>query len=267
MGPQGYGSVYIDDNDLSGGWDLSSLQYVDEIYIDWNDGLTTIPSMPKLPEWINIDVYGNSALEDLDGFSTVTKAWGFRISWNGALTDFSGLSNLTELGGDGLEMYDNDVLADITLPALTTVEGNFRVAYHNVITSISAPLLTSVGVSGHELRLSYDPNLSTASFPLLTTINGSLQLTSTALANVNGFSALTSDLYNLSFNYNTSLRDLSGLLNLGDADGTDPVLSGWLYIRDNTGLTDAVGWAFHGALNTKFEGIGIPNAPTITGNN
>ncbi|MFG1691499.1 Ig-like domain-containing protein [Gemmatimonadota bacterium] len=254
-GPMGYGSVYIEGNDLSGGFNLTSLQDVDEIHINWNDGLTTIPSMPMLPEWLYLDIDGNPALTDLANLSIFTKIYHLRINNNDGLTSVTGLENLQEVGVE-LRFYSNNLLTSISLPALTSIEGNLYVDWNYALTSITLDALTHVGGSGGWLQLYGNSMLTTASFSSLTTVDSGLYIYQTALADLNGFSALTSDLTSLYVQSNTSLRDLSGLSNLGDADGTDPIITGSVYIQNNTGLTDAAANAFLAALDAKFPGTG-----------
>jgi hypothetical protein len=129
------------------------------------------------------------------------------------------------------------------------------VYYHANLTSVSAPLLTSVGVAFSESLNLYDnPQMSTASFPSLEAIGGSLYIQITALTNLSGFSELTSDLTWFGIISNPVLTDISGLLGLGDADSVDPIITGGLTITYNELLTDELAWAFHDALEAKDTG-------------
>ena len=125
------------------------------------------------------------------------------------------------------------------LESLTAVDGKLSINANDGLGDISAlASLTSVG-SGHlqgggELSIDYNPLLTTASFPALTSLGDHLALSSPALASVD-FPALTSIPDDL-FVSGTALTSLAGL-------GTVTSIAGSLRLIGNTALSDTAGLA------------------------
>lgn len=100
------------------------------------------------------------------------------------------LDNLTTVTS-GLVLDGNAVLSNVQLPMLTSVFGGLRVYNQGAIVRMRMPQLTTVGA----LLIYNCASLTTTSFGLLTTVNGSFTLSQlrrySSIAITNGFPSLT----------------------------------------------------------------------------
>src|SRR5262245_40138436 len=126
-----------------------------------------------------------------------------------------------------------DELAD-----LTTVDGGVSINSNDMLEDVSGLAnLASVGgghlVGGSGFGLSYNPMLTEASFPALTSVAGDFGIGGTGPSNLS-FPALTSIGGGLSFLQTTSLATLAGLAGVTSIGGN-------LMIQGNNALTDTAG--------------------------
>jgi len=178
-----------------------------------------------------------------------------RIEFNPLLSDVTGLASVLDVVN--LQVFDNAALATFTsMSALTTVKSDLQVSRNGALTTLAFPALTLVGegtgpVLGlGDIRLDSNPSLSSVGFPVLTEVDSELAiLNSGSLVDLNGFSALTSSIWNLNLMNNTGLRDVTGLNSLGDT-GTPPAATDFR-ITGNVGLTDALALALAALIETN----------------
>lgn len=154
-----------------------------------------------------------------------------RISYNSNnLSIFSGLSQLTYVGGS-VYVFHNHILTDLSgLGKLKTVGGNIKISGNSLLTHLGLEELTTVGA---DMNISENPVLEDLSgFNKLTSIGGRLTIESNyVLSNVNDLYQLTSINGGLSVTSNTALTDLKGFRQLTH-------LSGDFNIALNNNLTE-----------------------------
>ncbi|AWI24882.1 hypothetical protein HYN49_02670 [Flavobacterium pallidum] len=203
----------------------------------------------------NLGVYGTD-ITNLDGLSNITTITGYADfeSDLSALTDWSGLDNLTTLDGS-LYLYtvnfsvlpdfnnltsiggdfvyrENTGLSDVSFPNITTINGYFDVGGNPDMTGFSMPALTSVG----SLFAYYsNPLLADSDFAQLASTGGYFYISeNAALPDFSGFSSLSSIGSYLFIGDNAILEDISGLNNL-------VTVNGYIQLTYNNALTSLSG--------------------------
>ncbi len=153
---------------------------------------------------------------------------------NVSLTDFTGLDNLTIIGGD-LNIIDNDALLNlIGLKALTSIGGMLKINENYALTNLTG--LTNLISIGNDLDVSGHKSLtSLTGLENLDSIEGYIYITgNSSLINLSGLDSLISIGESLNIFSNGILTDLTGLNNL--------INIGWdLNIQHNASLTSLSG--------------------------
>lgn len=231
----------------------------------------------------NLGVYG-ADITHLDGLSNITEITGYADfeSDLSALTDWSGLDNLTTLHG-ALYFYtvnfsvlptlnslatiggdfvyrENIGISNVSFPNIININGYFDVGSNSGMTDFSMPSLTSVG----SLFAYYsNPVLSDSDFGLLTSVGGYLYIEeNTALPDFSGFSNLSSIGDYLYIDGNTVLTDISHLNNL-------VTIGAYLQITNNAALTSLSGLdnvnplLLTGLLLDSNAGLATCNVPSL----
>jgi hypothetical protein len=134
------------------------------------------------PSTENILIFDTTGLTTLD-LSMVKSCYSLEIVGNVNLTTIN-LSGLTEVFEYGY-ISSNNALGTLSFPALTAVyaRSGFTIQENPALTSLSFPVLSKI------VRMSIRGDVSTLSFPMLTTASG-LSVESTVLTSVN-FPTLT----------------------------------------------------------------------------
>ena len=136
------------------------------------DWLTDI-DMPALTAMDGLFVFGNDALTNLDGLSSLTSVRSYvDIRDNDALTSLDALSNLTTV--DTLAVFwGNDALTSLGMPALTTVGGHLHIWDNASMASLDMPALTTVA---QDLTIEHNAALTSFDMSALTTVGGDLEI-------------------------------------------------------------------------------------------
>jgi hypothetical protein len=149
-----------------------------------------------------------TALTNLSGLENITSVGGLLyITGNTALTTLSGLENIESVDGT-LEIKDNTALTTLNgLENITSVGGSLYITGNTALTILS-------GLEN------------------ITSVDGTLYITyNTALASLSGLENITSVSGTLVISDNAALASLSGLEGLTSVDGN-------LFITDNAALTN-----------------------------
>ena len=153
---------------------------------------------------------------------------------NPALTNLTGLDNVTFIGGNILILF-NDALTNLTgLNNLNSIGGFLGIAFNNALTSLSGlEGLTNVGLY---LGITYSNALTNlAGLESLNSIGGDLEIyDNSMLTSLSGLNNLTSIGDNLLIEENDVLTSLSGLDNVIS-------IGGYLLIDGNNTLTSLTG--------------------------
>jgi hypothetical protein len=125
-------------------------------------------------------------------------------------------------------------LDTISFPNLLHV-GNLEVWNNLGLDLFSAPGLATVTSS---VVIDYSPFMNELVLTNLTSIGEDLVVDSTGLVTLDAFSALTSKVKNVEIIRNNNLTDVLGLDGIGDADPSDPLVSGTFEISQNIDLCE-----------------------------
>lgn len=155
---------------IGGTFDLQELQILSTLSFSRLRGVNNI-------NWIALP-----ALQDLSFTSGVTQANTVYIS-NTALTDMTGIS-LTAVGS--MNLNNNQYLKTISINDLVNVTQGISIAANALNLKVAFPILQSTA----NLTIADSPNLDDISFPLLETVEGSLQLLNNSKLSTIGFDAL-----------------------------------------------------------------------------
>jgi hypothetical protein len=220
---------------------------------DVDDFGSTYPSCTTISG--NLGVYG-ADITNLDGLSNITTITGY-VDFESdlsALTDWSGLDNLstldgalyfytanfsvlptfnslTTIGGDFV-YRENAGVSNVSFPDITTINGYFDVEINSDMTGFSMASLTAVG----SLFAYYaNPVLSNSNFDNLASIGSYFFIReNAALTDFSGFSSLSTIGSYLSIDDNPVLADISDLSNL-------VTINGYIQITNNAALTTLTG--------------------------
>ncbi|KGE85833.1 MAG: T9SS type A sorting domain-containing protein [Phaeodactylibacter xiamenensis] len=146
------------------------------------------------------------------------------------ITDISGLSNLTSIGGN-LDLLDNDSISSLAgLELLVSIDGDLNIKSNAILTSLSGfNQLTSI--NGVFSIIGNTHLMSLSGLEQLTFIGGDLLISGNPdLTNLTGFDQLNSIHGDLEISGNPNLTSLTGLIQL-------TLIGGDLYIRFNSVLT------------------------------
>jgi|GEM_PF-5261063 len=157
---------------LSGVKTLSSLEVVG------NNGLTTLDGLAPVDIVSSVNLTGNGHLVEVDALSGIQgKMSGYLTIQNEAsITDLSGLSNVTEVGG-ALRVFNADALTDLTgLNGIWRAGGELLVAQNQLLPDLdSLSGLLQVGSA----RIQYNPALDVCAVEELLARTGASGATST----------------------------------------------------------------------------------------
>ena len=162
---------------------LASLSEIDTLLnLDGANSLGDISALSNLTGgfWLHLS---DSPLTSLAGLQGVTSLNGLTLQYNPQLSDFTALSNLTEVVADGsqtgdLNLYGNDASADFQgFENLTIVDGNLTIAYDAGSTSLLG--LQNVSRVG-ALQIWGNAALSDVALPGLTKVNGDFTISDNA---------------------------------------------------------------------------------------
>lgn len=223
------GDVDISDNPDLTTFDLSALAVARELWIEGNDAMVSLPPLPALGDGIQVEIYENLALADLDGLAGLERPYRLRVIGNPALTDASGVADLVEAWEIGF--VGNPLLPSAGLASLTQVWSLLEFRGNDVLASVTAPLLTTVGAgtgphpSQGVLKLTNAPLLTTATFGSLATLDAGMEIAHVGLVDLNGLSALTSPVFFVDVRENLALTSVAGLSGIGTTSATPAVAS------------------------------------------
>ncbi|HSW31407.1 MAG TPA: Ig-like domain-containing protein, partial [Longimicrobiales bacterium] len=232
------GDVWVSYNNALTGFNLSSLGKTAKVAVEGNQSLVTLPSLASLWPGASVGIYSNG-LSNLAGLAGVTSLYELRVAGNPALLELSGLASLQE----AWEVYiaDNALLNSASLPGLFQVWNRLYVTNHTGLATVTFDNLATVGAGtgpsstqGH-LLLTNNAALTTASFPKLASLDGSIDVSSTGLVNLNGFSFLKSPVYGVYVNNNPALTNVLGLSGIGTTFAS-PAVTNAFQVTGNTSL-------------------------------
>jgi hypothetical protein len=243
------GDLDFSDCPLLSDLNLSSLEKVTTGWVNIENTALTNLNLTKLQKMNGgMGIRRNSKLTSISFFMTKLSAE-LQIYDNPILTSIS-FSNLTTMI-DGIEISNNAILSNISLPALITAQSLYF--YNNAaLTSVSFPVLTTSGGITFQQNLA----LSTVSFPVLSTSGGISFQWNSALSTIT-FPTLTTLTGGIFLSENVSLTSFSAnqLSTVQQFSVNDnPLLSGFVF----PALT-----AITGANNNKYNYI---NGNAITAN-
>ncbi len=214
------------------------------IHIQANSVLDNLNELSNISSAITtLNIIDNNVLNNISSVLDLEVTMELRLSDLPSLTNAISFSNITALTDDpgsspiieGSVFLRNNGFLSISFPKLTVIDGGFE-AHGSKLTSISAPLLETIGI---DLELSsQSQTLTSIDFSSLTHIGDDLIIEETGLANLNGLSALETVTDKIEINVNRALTSLNALSSLTSisASGT-----GRLIIEDNTLLTNLDG--------------------------
>jgi hypothetical protein len=267
--PLGGGGIYVYGNPALTGFDLSALNGTSHVEIESNFGLVNLPSMPALHPGASVFLHDNTALANLNGLAGVTRIFTLQVMNSPSLSDVAGLASLQ--GASTLDFQDNDALPALSLPALVQVWNSLNVVGNDGLVSVSAPSLATLGAGTGThatvgtLALSSNPLQTDADFPALTTLNSRIFIQSTALTDLDGFSALTSPVYGVSVTSNATLADVGGLEGIGTTF-SNPAVAGFFQFTGNPDLcSDAVD-TLVAVIEARNPGFAFATVPLNSGN-
>lgn len=263
--------------------DLFSLYGINNSLYLWNTGLNNVDGLASL-EYLGGDVWiqDNANLTNVDGLSSLETAYGIvRIDLNPALLDVRGLENLQTVA-DGLSLWGNYALSDMSLASLQSVGDWMRIGYSSLADIPSIPISTVGGdllihnnaqlttvasfpnlqsVGGH-LYLRENPELTSVSFPALTQVFGRVQMIDNdKMTNLDGLSSIALA-QAVNIRENAWLNDISGLDNLTEVPGMFKiVLNGGLVNLDGLDNLQSVGGDFE--IRTNGNLVTIPGLSAL----
>jgi len=163
----------------------------------------------------DLTISGSNAITDISGLSDITHVTGnLNIDRTYNLADLTGLEGITKIGGR-LRIVNTRGLTDISaLGSLTQIGTDITIISNRDIETLSGlPEFTAINGS---LRIQDNTNLSDISvFSDVSTIGGFLYIRSNpALESLAGFTGLNFIGNYLNISYNTSLTDCSGICNV-----------------------------------------------------
>lgn len=239
------GSVYILENDLL--TDLDGLANVTEaggITIEGNPALANV-SLPSVTSAASLSIRDNLAVDRavFDALRTVDGP--FHYAEAGSVASFPRLMQVGSLD------ITSPGPSEMSFPLLEVVIGNLRMIDVSATVLLSAPKLWRV----QNLTVTGNENLTTLALPSLTTIELDLEVwENPSLTDLSSMS-ITSGLRNLLLRDNIALTSLSGLEGLGDALGSDPVVTEELRVARHPSLSTAVIEAIFSVIEEKFPGV------------
>jgi hypothetical protein len=203
------------------------------------------PGCTQIEGDVTISDQWTGSITNLSGLSMLTSIGGsLNISGNSALTSLAGLINITVVGGNldiGNDMYGgNAALVNLLgLEGLTSIGGGLQIGSYSawndhVLKSLSGlDNLTSIG---NYLKVFYTDSLTSLSgLGNLTSIGGDIDIEQNhALASMTGLEKLNTIGGTLRIQLNDSLSDLIGFVNLSSIGGD-------LVITDNAMLATLSG--------------------------
>ncbi|RMH15860.1 MAG: hypothetical protein D6701_09625 [Gemmatimonadetes bacterium] len=264
--PNSFSEAEIRNNTSLATWDMTALDEVDQLIIDGNTSLVTIPAMPNLGTGtpsIVIHVTDNTLLTSLAGFSGLGTASLLNIQNNPILGSLAGLESLTQVGQLAL---NQNGLVSVKLPNLTTVDRALQIQNEALLSSVSFPSLALIGAgsgvspSDGIISLFNLPALTALSLPSLTEVDSQIHVQATGLADLDAFTGVQSGLASVLVTGNGSLTDVTGLANLGLAIAGDPIVTGNFTITINPALCGSDAAALVATLESHH-----PGSPAIAG--
>jgi len=247
--------LYIEHNDgLTSIPDLSGLTNLSSLYILNNAALTSLPELSGLTNLSEVFIYGNDGLTSLLQLSGLTNLSTLEIFGNNALTNLPELSGLTNLST--LEILGNNALTSLTQLSGLTNLSNLYIDNNDALTSL--PELSGLTNLSY---LNIQSNDALTSLPELSGLTNLSYLNiehNDGLTSIPDLSGLTnlSSLYILNNAALTSLPELSGLTNLSE-----------VFIYGNDGLTSLL--QLSGLTNLSYLNIqsndALTNLPELSG--
>ena len=232
-----------------------------DLYIRYNDALTSLPSFTSLRSvGRNLLIRNNAALTSVSGFASLSSVVGrLSISSNAALTSVSGFASLSSvvgrlsIGGDeltsvsgfgalrsvggNLSIENNSEITSLpSFASLSSVGGGLQIRNNDVLTSL--PSFASLSSVGRSLTIGSNDELTfLPAFSSLSSVGGWLVISGNAvLTSVSGFSSLSSVGGRLEISSNNALTSISDFASLSSV-GRD------LQIVNNAVLTSVSGFA------------------------
>ncbi|MFQ5536470.1 MAG: Ig-like domain-containing protein [Gemmatimonadota bacterium] len=142
MPPAPAANFTITNNAVLTSFDLSSLSAVNQVLVESNPALTSLPGLPSLAANASVLVNGNSSLTDIDGLGGLTQLKEINLNNNPVLGDLSGLSSITTL--DDLRIINTGAVSDLSaLAALTSSLVTVEILGNPVLADISG--LSGIG--------------------------------------------------------------------------------------------------------------------------
>jgi len=250
-----------DDSCLPEGITFTTQEEIDNFQTNY-PGCTEIEGDVQINAWNN-----NFPVTDLSGLSVLTSIGGdLIIAGNDSLTSLAGLDNITSIGGNlgigyffGWEAFGNYSLNSLnSLENITSIGGDLVIILNYSLLSLSG--LENLTFVPGNLRIEDNNTLtSLADLENLTSVGGSLSIfANPALSNLIGLENLTSIEEDFSLNYNVSLINLNGLENLTSVDGS-------FYIGENVLLTNLIGLVNLESIGTILNIVSNNNLTSLTG--
>ncbi len=239
------GEFYLYGNTIAGPVTLGSaghpLSLGSALFVSYNNSLEVPPtwslSAPDLVQTTSVDLDTNEGLTSVAIGTNGGDAADLGTVWVGFNSELTSLTLPTATHASSITINNNVNLTSVSFPALTQV----------MDPSVTTPPVSS----GSTLSIANSP-VTTADFPMLTQIGGSLIIDQTGLANLNGFSALTSAIWDLTITDNPSLTNVTGLNAIGSVEGNAT-------ITGNTSLPAA-------SAQALGDGLTVAGTKTVTNN-
>lgn len=126
-----------------------------------DDFQSNYPDCTEIEGWVIIfDGYGSEYITDLSGLSVLTSIGGdFIIEANDSLTNLTGLEGLASIGGSFKILHNNSLTDLIALENLSSIGGDLWISYNSALTSLSGLDHITPG-SINSLKIIYNSSLS-----------------------------------------------------------------------------------------------------------
>ncbi len=237
------------------------------MWIYFGDDITNLNGLSNLTA-INgeLSLFANHQLASLVGLENITYLGGLNISNNDTLSDISALSNLTEIGSEGLYISSGTDLSTLFgLHNITSIEGDIDLSYlkENDLTNLQS--LTFVGA---EFEINNCHSLiNLVGLENVTTTGGKLKINnSDSLISLTGLENLESTSGGFFISNNDTLSDLTALSNLTTVEGTFSI-SNNIHLTNLDGLQSlaTIGQNFNIKFNDQLTNISALQNLTFIG--
>ncbi len=226
-----------------------------KLYIRHNPILASLIGLSSITSIGSIDLSGNDILENVNGFEHIKDLSGDLIISFGALSDLSGLRNLTVIGGS-FSISNNYTLQTLNdLNQLTEISNALDILNSYALLSLNG--LNNLSVLG-SLNIETTENLSDIDLPKLLTTNEISISRCKGLTELSGFNNLTSSESNIYIIFQEDLKTISGFNSLESVGRR-------VQIYDNDGLLSIDGFTSLQSVGERFVIVFNDYLESLTG--